>query len=143
MVLCSSNTWHQASVVSLDLWSELSVCISFILLQPHHCLLDRKVGMRNIYLMRLFFLSFECAVALVPTASKTDASTTRNDVSSDIRSLIILVTLSPPSYFLIAFWEELQETCKSPGRRETGERGSWEQLANGMEWVKRNERGVE
>ena len=137
MVLCSSNTWHQASVVSLDLWSELSVCISFILLQPHHCLLDRKVGMRNIYLMRLFFLSFECAVALVPTASKTDASTTRNDVSSDIRSLIILVTLSPPSYFLIAFWEELQETCKSPGRRETGERGLWEQLANGIEQGKK------
>jgi hypothetical protein len=106
-------------------------------------LLDRKVGTRNIYLMRLFFLSFECAVALVPTASKTDASTTRNDVSSDIRSLIILVTLSLPSYFLTVFWEELQETCKSPGRRETGERGSWEQLANGMEWVKRNERGVE
>jgi hypothetical protein len=95
------------------------------------------MGMRNIYLMRLFFLSFECAVALVPIASKTDAYTTRNGVSSGIRSLIILVTLSPPSYFLIAFWEELQETCKSPGRRETGERGLLEQLANGIEQGKK------
>ena len=73
----------------------------------------------------------------------TDASNTRNDVSTDIRSLIILVTLSLPSYFLTVFWEELQDTGKSPGRRETGESGSWEQLATGMEWVKGNERSVE
>lgn len=63
------------------LGSELSVCSSFSLLQPQHCLLDRNVGIRNIYLMQLYLPSFGCAIGLVPTASKTDVSTTRNDLS--------------------------------------------------------------
>jgi hypothetical protein len=44
-------------------------------------------------------------------------------VSSDIRSLIILVTLSLTSYFLTVFWEELQEVPWKEGDRGKGERG--------------------
>lgn len=84
--------------------------------------------------MGLYLPSFGCDIGLVSTASKIDASMTRNSLSSDMRILIILVTLSPPSYFVTVFWEELQETRKSlegGGQVEGGNGNNWQMGCSG------------